>query len=77
MKSCRQCCWKRRLIFNTRPLTHYFHEELEDCLSPNHILFGMALKLFDLDQGINEIIPSKNLQHHKSFLGQLEKGVLG
>ena len=32
---------------------------MEDCLSPDHMLFGKSLKLFDPDQGGNEIIPSK------------------
>ena len=50
-------------ILNNRPLTNYFHEELEDCLSPNHMLFERSLKLFDPDQGSNEIIPSKKLHN--------------
>ena len=54
---------EREAILNSRPLTHYFHEELEDCLSPNHMLFGRSLKLFDPDQGGNEIISSKKLHN--------------
>ena len=50
-------------VLNNRPLTHYFHEELEDFLSPNHMLFGRSLKLFDLDQAGNEIIPFKKLHN--------------
>ena len=52
-----------KAILNNRPLTHYFHEELEDFLSPNHMLFRRSLKLFDADQGGNEIIPSKKLHN--------------
>ena len=48
---------------NNRPLTRYFHEELEHCLSPNHMLFGRSLKLFDPNQEGNEIIPSKKLHN--------------
>ena len=33
-------------ILNNRPLKRYFHEELEDYLSPNYMLFGKLLKLF-------------------------------
>ena len=50
-------------ILNSRPLTHYFHEKLEDCLTPDRMLFGRSLKLFDLDQGGNEIIQSKKLHN--------------
>ena len=52
-----------KAILNNRPLTHYFHEELEDCLSPDHVLFGRSMKLFDPDQGANEIISSKKLHN--------------
>ena len=34
-------------ILNNRPVTHYFHEELKDCVWPNHMLLGKSLKLFD------------------------------
>ena len=50
-------------LLNNRPVTHYFHEELKDCVSPNHRLFGRSLKLFDPYQGGNEIIPSKKLHN--------------
>ena len=50
-------------VLNNRPLTHYFHEKLEDCLSPNHSLFRRSLKLFDPDHGDNQIIPSKKLNN--------------
>ena len=54
-------------ILNNRLLTHYFYEDLEDCLSPNHMLFERSLK-FDPDQrGINHKSLIIN-QCHKSFL---------
>ena len=48
-------------ILNNSTLTHYFHEGLEDCPSPNRMLFRRSLKLLDPDQGGNEVIPSKKL----------------
>ena len=32
-------------ILNSRPLTQYFYEELEDCLSPSHMLFGNVVEV--------------------------------
>ena len=37
-------------MLNNRLSTHYFHEDLEDCLSPNYMLFERSLK-FDWGQG--------------------------
>ena len=54
---------KTEAILNNRPLAHYFYQELEDCLSRNHMLFGRSLKVFDPDQGGNEIIPSRKLHN--------------
>ena len=48
--------------------THYYQEELEDCLKPNHMLFG-RLKLFDSDQGSNGTLPSKKLHNIKNYFG--------
>ena len=50
-------------ILNNGTLTNYFHEGLEDCPSPNRMLFGRSLKLLDPDQGGNEVIPSKKLHN--------------
>ena len=50
-------------ILNNRLLTHYFHKELEDCLSSNLMLFGRSLKFLHPGQGGNEIIPSKKLNN--------------
>ena len=57
---------------NNKPLTHYYHEELEDCLTTNHMLFG-RLKLFDSDQGSNETIRSKKLHNIKNYFGMGEE----
>ena len=56
------------VTLNNRPLTHCYHEELEDCLTTNHMLFG-KLKLFDSDQGSNETIPSKKQHNIKYYFG--------
>ena len=54
--------WNRDYI-KKQSIKKYYHEELENCLSLNHMLLGRSLKLFDPDQGGNENIPSKNLHN--------------
>ena len=56
-------------ILNNRPLKRYFHEELEDYLSPNCMLFGKLLKLFDPEQGGNEIILINKLRNMINLFG--------
>ena len=34
-------------ILNNRPLTYYYSDNTEQCLTPNHLLFGRTIKLFD------------------------------
>ena len=34
-------------ILNNRPLTYYYSDNTEQCLTPNHLLFGRTMKLFD------------------------------
>ena len=34
-------------ISHNRPLTCYYSDNTEECLTPNHTLFGRKLKLFD------------------------------
>ena len=41
-------------ILNNRPLTYYYSTELEPCLTPNHLLFGRTVNLFNSDH--SEII---------------------
>ena len=36
-------------ILNNRPLTYYYEDDAEECLTPNHLLFGRQLKLFNPD----------------------------
>ena len=49
--------------WNLTKILELLNEKLEDCLSPNHMLFGRSLKLFYPDQGGNEIILSKKLHN--------------
>ena len=34
-------------ILNNRPLTYYYSDNTEQCPTPNHLLFGRTIKLFD------------------------------
>ena len=34
-------------ILNNRPLTNYYDDDTEECLTPNHMLFGRKLKMFN------------------------------
>ena len=34
-------------ILNNRQLTYYYSDNTEQCLTPNHMLFGRTIKLFD------------------------------
>ena len=34
-------------IHNNRPLTYYYSDNTEQCPTPNHLLFGRTIKLFD------------------------------
>ena len=51
-------------ILNNRPLTYYYSDNTEQCLTPNYVLFGRTKKLFDpkptdITQDIN--FDSKNI----------------
>ena len=37
------------VILNNRPLTYYYEDDAEECLTPNHLLFRRQLKLFNPD----------------------------
>lgn len=34
---------------NNRSITCYYSDSTEECLTPNHIIFGRKLKLFDIE----------------------------
>ena len=34
-------------IINSRPITYFYNDESESCLTPNHLLFGRTLLLFN------------------------------
>ena len=34
-------------ILNNRPLIYYYDDDTEECLMPNHMLFGRQLKMFN------------------------------
>ena len=36
-------------ILNNKPLTYYYEDDSEECLTPNHLLFGRQLKTFNPD----------------------------
>ena len=45
-------------ILNNRPLTYYYSDNTEQCITPNRLLFGRTIKLFDpeltdITHGIN------------------------
>ena len=56
-------------ISNNRPITYFYNDESESCLTPNHLLFGRTLLLFnssttDLSYpNPNPIIKSTKLQN--------------
>ena len=65
-------------ILNNRPLTYYYSDNTEQCLTPNHLLFGRTIKLFDpepidVTHGMN--FHSKKISHIKSFLGTMAERI--
>ena len=52
-------------ILNNRPLTYFYDDELESCLTPNHLLFGRRLERsnHDLTPLNSSVIQSSKLSH--------------
>ena len=51
-------------IINNRPITYYYSDNEESCLTPNHLLYGRTLKYSDLlsDSTPGELITPKKLE---------------
>ena len=52
-------------IINNRPITHYYSDNEESCLTPNHFLHGRSLKYTNLLSGSTpgELITPKKLDN--------------
>ena len=50
-------------ILNNRPLAYYYSDNTEQCLKPNHLLFGRTVKLFDPEP--TDITHDKNFHSKK------------
>ena len=52
-------------IINNRPITYYYSDNEESCLTPNHLLYGRTLKYsnFSCDSAPGELITPKKLDN--------------
>ena len=56
-------------ILNNRPITYYYSTDIEQCLTPNHLLYGRTLTLSNTDMNyinyntINPILESQKLNN--------------
>ena len=66
-------------ILNNRPLAYYYSDNTEQGLTPNHLLFGWTIKLFDpepidITHDIN-FQSKKTSNIMKSFLGTMAERI--
>ena len=56
---------KVKQIINNRPITYYYSDNEESCLTPNHLLYGWTLKYNNLlsDSTTGELITPKKLDN--------------
>ena len=66
-------------IINNRPITYYYSDNEESCLTPNHLLYGRTLKYSNLFSGSTpeQLITPKKLDNLLShFLERWKKEYL-